>query len=181
MCDAGFIPVERDTCYNIIDRDGRYAALGINMGAGLGAAAAVAAVAVEGAVAATAEAVVEAAEVSVAEAAEVVAETASEATQGPSVEAEVSEGDRLSRAEQMAAATISDDNLDENNIEMSKKERVKAWLKRFWEGTKRSYKRFRILYHILFIAIFLMLAVVVLHFGLLKGTRHGESIEPSRL
>ncbi len=175
--DAGFIPVERDTCYNIIDRDGRYAALGINAGAGLGAAAAVAAVAVESAVAATAEAVVEAAEVSVAEAAEVVAETASEATQGPSVEAEVSEGDRLSRAEQMAAATISDDNLDENNIEMSKKERVKAWLKRFWEGTKRSYKRFRILYHILFIAIFLMLAVVVLHFGLLKGTRHGESIE----
>lgn len=177
--DAGFIPVERDTHYNVVDRDGRYAALGLSLGAAavVGAAVEAAAAAVDVATTA-AEGVAEVAVESVATAAESAVESAAE---GEATDvAGLSDGNRLSRVEEMAAATMSEDemsNENENDREMTKGERVKAWLKRFWEGTKRSYKRFRILYHMLFIAIFLMLVVVVLHFWLMSATRHGQSIE----
>lgn len=71
--DAGFVPVERDTHYNIVDRDGRYASM-----SGLGAVAAgvaAAATAVEEVAAATADVV--------AAASEVASEVASEAGDAP--------------------------------------------------------------------------------------------------
>ena len=170
--DAGFIPVERDTLYNIIDRDGSIAAMGLNLG--------IAATFAGGAVATAEESVnmaTEAAETVVEAAAEAVTETTTEeSSTESSPEEELSDGDRLSKAEELAAAAMGDDeNTNTNN--MTKSERVLLWLKRFWQGTKRAYRRFLILFHMLFIAIFLVLVVLLLHYGLEKMTRHGESIE----
>ena len=60
--------------------------------------------------------------------------------------------------------------------EVTNKESFSEKLKRFWQGTKRAYKRFRILFHMLFIAIFMMCVVGALYLGLEWGTRHGEEI-----
>lgn len=45
-----------------------------------------------------------------------------------------------------------------------------------WSFCKGFYKHFRITSHIIFIAIFCMLLVVVLYFGLKSGTRHNKTI-----
>ncbi len=46
---------------------------------------------------------------------------------------------------------------------------------RFWDATKRAYQRYTILFHILFIFIFLLILVGALYLGLKWGTRHNET------
>lgn len=45
----------------------------------------------------------------------------------------------------------------------------------FWGATKRAYGRFPILFHMLFIFLFLLIIVGVLYLGLRWGTRHNET------
>ena len=175
--DAGFVPVERDTHYNVVDRDGRYAGL-----SGLGVAASVVGVAAGAATAAAevAEGTVGAAAdaVGVAAAAAADAVAATEATI-PDLGVDTNGDDNNDTESTEAVEALP---VDGNNDDMAKKEDVKKGgfkegLKRFWQGTKRAYKRFRILFHMFFIAIFLMLVVGALYLGLEWGTRHGEEIE----
>ena len=178
VCDAGFVPVERDTHYNVVDRDGRYASL-----PNLGVAAAGAALVATAATAAAAA--TEVATGVAAEAASAVAESAAdvvssgEATQcgADAAAAEATVNLKTAMLDADSGDEQSSENVEEEEKVMTKKEKFVAGLKRFWQGVKRSYRRFRILYHMFFIAIFLVCVGVGLYFGLKIGTRHGEAIE----
>ena len=174
--DAGFVPVERDTHYNVVDRDGRYAGL-----SGLGVAATVAGVAA--ATAATAAEVAEGALSAVAGATEITAEVATAATAvveattpDVGVDAQSNNNGDTAPAEGAEVPVVGENSDDMAKKEVTNKESFSEKLKRFWQGTKRAYKRFRILFHMLFIAIFMMCVVGALYLGLEWGTRHGEEI-----
>ena len=229
--DAGFIPVERDTLYNIVERDESGAIVGLAkvasiVGATVGSAVCSAAEsAVQGTATAIADVASEVAEGVVDtvthEPAEVVAdeaeavseeiaeEIAEQTTETPAESTTECETEATEAREETATvetpeviessataevvASIEDSNTKEStpeaesvaseakekNSKMAKHKRFDKfvkWLKRFWQGTKRAYKRFPILFHALFIIIFLFIVVVALNIGLKLGTRHGEDI-----
>lgn len=171
--DAGFVPVERDTHYNIIDREGRLASMtgGVEALAGVAAAATATAAGVAAGVAEGADVVAETVESEVEVVAEVVESEVEAAVEVVATEVEESIADVDSRA-----VSVETTATEENIENMSKKKRFVAWLKRFWQGTKRAYKRYLIIFHLVFIILFLMFVVMMLYFGLKWGTRHGEVI-----
>lgn len=189
--DAGFTPVERDTLYNVVERDESGAIKGISKaaavvgvaGAVVGSVAEVAANLTTGAVTEAAETIAEATIEATEQTVDTIASTPNEEATDNQVEAIATadvteESERGNSADDNSAEeSVTNEAVEENNeMAKKKKNRFIDGLKRFWQGTKRAYKRFPILFHLLFITIFLLLCVVMLHFGLMWGTRHGDEI-----
>ena len=196
--DAGFTPVERDTLYNIVERDSSGSVSGIAKVASVAGAisASVATAAAEGAecvatavVASTETAAIKETESIGEKVAEAAVESSNEVTavSHQSVDSEpttepISEDNEdrtsceVSSSIEVATEAAKDNNSEDKATKMGKKRGFLERVKRFWQGTKRAYKRFPILFNILFIIIFLLLVVLALNVGLKWGTRHGEDI-----
>ena len=165
--DAGFKPVERDTLYNIVERDENGTIKGIaTVGAMAGSIVGGAAAASE-AVASVIEANLEA--------------PAMEGNSADTNDSEDNKGVATIASVVATAMTTTEDNDDstasanEDNSEMGKQTKTNGF-KRFWQGLIRLYKRIPILFNIFFIGIFGFVCIVILYFALLSGTRHGEDI-----
>lgn len=169
--DAGFTPVERDTLYNIVERDESGIIKGIAK-----------ATAIAGAIAGSmASGVAGANEVATNIADNAVEASSATINQMDSSTPEDNSGvTTIASVVATAMATTEDQDdskasAEDDSSEMGNKTKTNGF-KRFWQGTKRLYKRIPILFNMLFIGIFMLICIVVLYYSLLWGTRHGEDI-----
>ena len=157
--DAGFTPVERDTLYNVVERDESGAIKGISKaaavvgaaGAVVGSVAEVAANLATGVVTEATETIAEATIEATEQTVDTIASTPNEEATGNQVEAiataDVTEdSERGNSADDNSAEQSVTNEAVEDNNEMAKKKKNRFidGLKRFWQGTKRAYKRFPI-------------------------------------